>query len=304
MSQLFTPAQYAAIAQLIRTSGQGGSLDSSAFLLAEKAFGQSVSNERTAKDLQMTLDGAAQRLQDAVNSIEENIIPYRVPIGCVAMFLQTALPSGWLELDGRTFKAEEYPQLAQLLGDTNLPDFKGRVPRGYGYSRFALRNTENGAEWYEYDVRKINDYESDATQAHTHGQVRNVQEFGGSLANINEPPQNPNARGYVTDTISGGINPVDQLSQRLVLNRGGRSKIVYPMEERPVYTGDNQFDGDQMPFGWAERDPDLMSFENRMKNHSVCFAIFAGIPELLTEWVDVPEDEEGVPETETEGASG
>lgn len=56
------------------------------------------------------------------------------PVGEVTMWLgpKASIPAGWLALDGSTFSDVEYPDLADLLGTTTLPDFTDRFPIGAG----------------------------------------------------------------------------------------------------------------------------------------------------------------------------
>jgi len=289
VATVFTPAQYAVIKSLVETVKSGGTLDSSAFLLAEQAFGTAVSNQKTAKDLQFSIDDAARRMQDAANNIEENIMPFRVPVGCVAMFLKSALPSGWLELDGSEFSADEYPQLAELLeGNLALPDFRGRVPRGHGYQKYKMK--EGFLGWEEDGIRELNDSEEGSVAAHTHGLGRNQHEWRGldgfGIHGIRPSAEYGDGQGYMISKVGEtGPPDSDEKAHKLARDAGAQPRAPFSPEQ---HFGENGIDWHFMPFG----DGDKGSFETRMANHSVVFAIFAGIPELLTPWEDVPEAEE------------
>lgn len=56
------------------------------------------------------------------------------PVGEVTMFygLPSAVPAGWLVLDGAAFDPVAYPALADFLGAAVLPDFTDRIPVGAG----------------------------------------------------------------------------------------------------------------------------------------------------------------------------
>ena len=60
------------------------------------------------------------------------IVNVGVPIGTIQMWLVDNPPPGWLMMHGQTFSAGEYPELAAVLGRTNLPDFRGAFLRGAG----------------------------------------------------------------------------------------------------------------------------------------------------------------------------
>lgn len=60
-----------------------------------------------------------------------------IPTGAVMMFLSTAIPDGWLELDGLTHNVADYKELGFLLtgsttGTFKLPNMSQRFPMGPG----------------------------------------------------------------------------------------------------------------------------------------------------------------------------
>jgi microcystin-dependent protein len=54
------------------------------------------------------------------------------PIGTIVMWATTTLPAGWLELNGQTINATDYPELAALFPSGHLPDLRGGFPRMWG----------------------------------------------------------------------------------------------------------------------------------------------------------------------------
>jgi Phage Tail Collar Domain. len=279
MGKLFSPAEMAVIKQQVGTGEDGANIDTSALLIAEQAFSQTVSNKKDAKTLQQSIDEAARRLNEAVNSIEENIMPFRVPVGSISMFLRVGdkTPTGWLELNGQHFDPEMYPQLAEYLdGGTQLPDMRGYAPRGYGYMTKRMRFDGSTVSWVDAGLRGLGSVEQDSMRSHTHGLGRNIHEFDGQF-------ENHGPGGYVVE--EGGETA--GASQQLVTGFG---KFINP----PNPAGENSFDDHHLPWGGDPNivDPDHPSYawETRMRNIAVAFMIFAGIPELLTKEVPVPED--------------
>lgn len=60
-----------------------------------------------------------------------------IPTGAVMMFLSTAIPDGWLELNGATHNVTDYKELGFLLtgsttGTFKLPNMSQRFPMGPG----------------------------------------------------------------------------------------------------------------------------------------------------------------------------
>src|SRR6056300_99024 len=55
-----------------------------------------------------------------------------VPIGTVIMWAAASPPPGYLVCDGATFSAGQYPELAQVLGVTSVPNLIGQFIRGGG----------------------------------------------------------------------------------------------------------------------------------------------------------------------------
>lgn len=61
----------------------------------------------------------------------KELIGYGVPVGTIVSWCRTNSPPGWFLCDGSTFPAGEYPELAAVLGSTQLPDLRGRFLRGW-----------------------------------------------------------------------------------------------------------------------------------------------------------------------------
>jgi microcystin-dependent protein len=60
------------------------------------------------------------------------IVNVGVPIGCIQIWPVANPPPGWLICDGAAFSAGTYPELAQVLGSTTLPNLVGQFVRGAG----------------------------------------------------------------------------------------------------------------------------------------------------------------------------
>jgi microcystin-dependent protein len=80
----------------------------------------------------MTIETLSKKSLSSVNSIS---------IGTIIPYCGSTAPIGWLICNGGTFNSEEYPLLANLVGNTYsassgttyyLPDLRGRAPIGSG----------------------------------------------------------------------------------------------------------------------------------------------------------------------------
>lgn len=67
------------------------------------------------------------------------------PVGEVTMHAGTSVPDGWLECDGSSFSGTDFPDLADVLGSTTLPDFRNRLPVGVG-NNHALGDNDGRAQ--------------------------------------------------------------------------------------------------------------------------------------------------------------
>ena len=118
------------------------------------------------------LGGAGGNAMDLSSGIP--IVNVGVPIGTIQMWLVDNPPPGWLILNGQTFNAGQYPELAQVLGNTTLPDFRGAFLRGAGLNGNGSWGDANRAvgSWQEDTTRlpRHNAFTTSNTGAHTHGQ--------------------------------------------------------------------------------------------------------------------------------------
>jgi hypothetical protein len=61
----------------------------------------------------------------------KEMVSVGVPVGSVMAWMSAVAPRGWFICDGSTFAAGSYPELATVLGNTTLPDLRGKFLRGY-----------------------------------------------------------------------------------------------------------------------------------------------------------------------------
>ncbi len=82
-------------------------------------------------------EDVAYRFLQMYGAIKECDMPL---VGAIELWAGATLPEGWLECDGSSLSATEYPDLFAVLGYTwggsgdnfNLPDMRSRVPVGAG----------------------------------------------------------------------------------------------------------------------------------------------------------------------------
>lgn len=88
--------------------------------------------------------GLAQKLVDIIDFLRS---PYVVSVdaGDIKPTFARTAPDGWLMLDGSSFNASTYPDLAAAIGTTSLPDFRGRFPIGAGGVTGAQLGATGGA---------------------------------------------------------------------------------------------------------------------------------------------------------------
>lgn len=69
----------------------------------------------------------------------KTIVQLLRPVGEMTMWFgaKADIPAGWLPCDGSTFSADTYPDLAELLGGTVLPNMTDRFPVGAGTKSLA-----------------------------------------------------------------------------------------------------------------------------------------------------------------------
>lgn len=126
------------------------------------------------------------------------------PVGSILMFPTTTMPEGFALCDGSSFSAATYPDLAALLGSTNLPDMRGLFVRGWSTNN---ANDPSGP-------RAPLSTQADDFKAHTHNiNINNglfspvIQFADGTFTTVNTSGQNVVQQ-------SGGITNVGGLETR------------------------------------------------------------------------------------------
>ena len=66
-------------------------------------------------------------------------------VGEIRMFYGNTIPTGWLECNGSSFSATDYPELYSLLGSTALPDYRECALRGATSSIGTFSNDSMGS---------------------------------------------------------------------------------------------------------------------------------------------------------------
>lgn len=78
-----------------------------------------------------------RRLKKVADDLEEKVItnltPFILPVGAIILWDGDEAPDGWLELNGQLFDVEQNPKLYKKYPDGRVPDWRGRVPRGWAH---------------------------------------------------------------------------------------------------------------------------------------------------------------------------
>jgi len=82
-------------------------------------------------DQDLSFDGITLSI---TNGTSVSLASLRVPVGTIQMWPTSSPPTGWLICNGSSFSSSTYPDLANVLGGTTLPNFSGRFPLGVGNS--------------------------------------------------------------------------------------------------------------------------------------------------------------------------
>lgn len=99
-----------------------------------------------------SVNGALSResngaLLSCVSGVWELAIKESTPIGTVAMWASSSLPTGWIEMNGQS--TSSYPKLRSIIGN-NVPDLRGQFVRGWDHGRGldsgrSLKSTQGDA---------------------------------------------------------------------------------------------------------------------------------------------------------------
>ena len=153
------------------------------------------------------------------------------PLGEVTMFwgLKSAIPAGWLPLDGSTFSLTAYPALASLLGSTTLPDMTDRFPIGSGTK--ALGTIGGSSTVAAAALSHAH------PMAHVHKQAAHVHAITGQAADTapvsggtaaGSAPRNSNYGGHAHGGSTGdGTLPNTETSSIASTSAGG---VVSPVD--------------------------------------------------------------------------
>ncbi|MEN0048921.1 MAG: tail fiber protein, partial [Bacteroidota bacterium] len=91
-------------------------------------------------DQSLSLNGKTLNIEGGTGVDLTNLL---VPVGTIQMWPTSSPPSGWLICNGTSFSSSTYPDLANVLGGTTLPNFNGRFPLGVGNSGTSGSTTHN-----------------------------------------------------------------------------------------------------------------------------------------------------------------
>lgn len=149
-----------------------------------------------------------------------------VPVGTILAFGGTAVPAGYLACDGSSVSNTAYPALFAVIGTSwggngapnfNLPDLRGRFPRGWDNG--AGNDPNAGARTNLYTGGQTGDnvgsYQLDAFQGHHHNVVMTTAASdtgdGGVTCGATGNSQNP-GYNYASWPISDGGNGTPRYS--------------------------------------------------------------------------------------------
>ena len=90
--------------------------------------------KRTKADFNLTQ--RVNKLEDDIEELKSNAIP----IGTIAIWSTSTVPTGWLICNGQVIPAgDDYAEIRAMYG-SNVPDFRGMFLRGYGSQAFSQNN--------------------------------------------------------------------------------------------------------------------------------------------------------------------
>lgn len=159
---------------------------------------------------------AAQAAIDAAQAVQDVKDLGAVPVGMIVMFGHAPIPAGFISLmeDNPTFNTAEYPDLAKLYPNGQLPSYKDRVPEGIG-SGITLGQKRAGKvgqtstlalSTNTVDLNHSHDFSGNTTNAgaHQHGAtVMDGWTEAGGVAYYTGRINATGGRGYVYVDASG-----------------------------------------------------------------------------------------------------
>lgn len=156
------------------------------------------------------------RLEDILPLLD----PLSVPVGFTVDFYGSAIPDGWLLLDGSSFSAITYPKLFEHLGVNQLPDYQGKTTEGatltpnttgtiLGNDELVLSASQMAAHSHSY--------------VDTTGQLNLVSRGDSSSSkfesdNMFKPSSNPVENDKVTDP-TGNSTPLSNLQPQVIVRK-------------------------------------------------------------------------------------
>ena len=154
-------------------------------------------------DQTLALNGSTLSIDNG-NSVDLSNL---VPIGTIQMWPTSSPPTGWLICNGSSFSSSTYPDLANVLGGTTLPNFSGRFPLGSGNSGTAGATNHNlkstgGEETHTLTINEMPSHSHGVTYADrskdgngnnvsdlgSSGKTETTSSTGGGAAHNNMPP--------------------------------------------------------------------------------------------------------------------
>ncbi len=159
---------------------------------------------------------AAQAAIDAAQAVQDVKDLGAVPVGMIVMFGHAPIPAGFISLmeDNPTFNTAEYPDLAKLYPNGQLPSYKDRVPEGIG-SGITLGQKRAGKvgqtstlalSTNTVDLNHSHDFSGNTTNAGTHQHGATVMDGwteAGGVAYYTGRINATGGRGYVYVDASG-----------------------------------------------------------------------------------------------------
>lgn len=132
--------------------------------------------------------------------------PQGTPVGSIIMWAKEPIPDGWLECNGGTFDATQYPALFDLYGNNKLPDLRSAFVRGRGQNAGAL-NAFSTSNYPYKTAAPANSFTLSTAAEHTHsnapGAAINAGGGGTDLSGYDNTGTT-GAGGAHTHTITGG----------------------------------------------------------------------------------------------------